>query len=48
MDDGAGGAFTLLTNTADATVTSHLATGLTIGQTYRFKVTAWNQVGESL
>jgi hypothetical protein len=48
IDNGAGGAFSLLVTTADASTTSYLASGLTMGQTYRFKVSAWNQVGQSL
>jgi len=35
-------------DTADSTVLSYTANGLTMGRTYAFKISAWNQVGQSL
>ncbi len=48
IDDGLGGALTLLTTTANATVLTFTASSLIISRTYKFSVTAWNQVGQSL
>lgn len=44
-DDGQGGTVVFLADTADASVLSYTATGLTMGKTYVFKIAAWNQVG---
>ena len=36
IDDGLGGALTLLTTTANATILTYTATGLVISRTYKF------------
>jgi hypothetical protein len=46
MDDGAGGSFTSLDNSIDSSTFKYtISSGLTSGDSYRFKVTAYNDVG---